>query len=68
VSEDNTHRTRQIFYALRVQELVSTLALLAHDLDANVLDESAIGSLKAGIDCCERDARELVRSTYKLLD
>lgn len=68
MSEDNTQRTRQIFYALRMQEIVCSMVSLASELDGRTLDEDAIRSLKAGIEISANAVRVLVRSTYKLLD
>jgi len=68
MSEDNTHRTRQI---ARVEIFVSNYRMLyGHlgSLDCDLLSEDAIDNLKSMFAQAENWVEELERSTRKLLD
>jgi hypothetical protein len=68
MSEENTRRTRQIFYALRFAELISQASSMLNVLDADVLDEDAIDNSKSHVQALEISADSILRSTRKLLD
>ncbi|HLW53226.1 MAG TPA: hypothetical protein VKW06_10325 [Candidatus Angelobacter sp.] len=68
MSEDNTHRTRQIHHALRFRELVTHLTLTFRELDPKTLDHGAIARIEQLMTELDSDADLIARSTYKLLD
>ena len=66
MSEDNTHRTRQIFYALRVTELTQQAKDMAAVLDKELL--SSVPELQNALETCGVVAERMLRSTRKLMD
>lgn len=65
---DETGKHRQLFYALRLAELVSQASSMLNVLDCDVLDEAAIDNAKYLIISLEHFAQEILESTRKLLD
>lgn len=68
MGEYNTHRTRQIFYALRFAELVSQASSMLSVLHVDTLDEDAIDQSKDLMRQLETHAEAILDSTRKLLD